>query len=262
MRRATLMLLALLALALAAPLVGCGGGDDDEPAASSQSAAGAEGGDGAGKNAGTAKGRDGGDGAGGRAPDGDGSPDATGETGAAGSGGEVDLSVDPSSIRRARVTSTGAVQTVPPNEESHQVALENGYSSINNFGEETTGEEATNITFGLVQYLTAKAEGDWATACARLYSVLRTNLERGPDGGESRSCPQAYGELMDRVPRESRVEQAQIDVSTVRRGEGNRAFVIYKTPDTLSADMPMYVEDGIWKVGALEAYVLTPDQVG
>ena len=46
----------------------------------------------------------------------------------------------------------------------------------------------------------------------------------------------------------------------MRRGEENRAFVIYKTPDTLSADMPLYMEDGVWKVAAVEAYVLRPEQ--
>ena len=50
-------------------------------------------------------------------------------------------------------------------------------------------------------------------------------------------------------------DAAQIDVASVRRGEGNRAFVIYKTPQTLSADMPMYLDGEVWTVGAIEAYV-------
>jgi hypothetical protein len=162
-------------------------------------------------------------------------------------------------IPNARVTATGAVQTLPPSEEAQRTAHENSYSSIKAFGAETSGEEATAITFALVEYLTAKAEGDWATACARLYSVLREDLERSAGG---RGCPDAYGEMMSRVPRATLAEQAKIDVSSVRRGEDDRAFVVYKTPDTLSADMPMYVEDGVWKVGAIEAYVLTPDRAG
>lgn len=182
-------------------------------------------------------------------------------SGAQGDGGakDVDLSVRPRSVENARVTETGSVQTLPPSEKSRQTAQKNTYSSISSFGAETEGEEATNITFALVQYLDAKASGDWATACARLYGVLREGLE---DSAEGKPCPQVYGQLVSRVPRSERVEQAKIDISSVRRGEGNRAFVIYKTPDTVSVDMPMYVEDGIWKVGAVDAYALTPDRVG
>lgn len=168
---------------------------------------------------------------------------------------EVDLRTRPDSIPAARVTETGAVQTTAPSAKARRTAQANTYGSIRSFGAETEGEEATAITFALVQYLDAKARGDWQTACARLYSVLRESIE-----GEDKSCPETYGKLLGRAPRATREEQARIDVSSVRRGEGNRAFVIYKTPDTLSADMPLYVEDGVWKVGAIAAYVLEPGQ--
>lgn len=164
------------------------------------------------------------------------------------------LVTDPSAVAGARVTSTGAVQTLPPREEARVKAMENSYASIRVFGEEATDEEATDITFALVQYLSARADGDWPTACARLYSVLRSGVEKG------RSCVEAYARLMSRVPISARAAAAKIDVASVRR-EGDRAFVIYKTPATLSADMPMYVEDGVWKVGAIEAYALRPEQV-
>ncbi|MEX0973537.1 MAG: hypothetical protein WDZ46_09820 [Solirubrobacterales bacterium] len=235
---------------LALGLVACGGGDDEE-AASSASGAGAEAGAGEGGTAaGGADGAAGGNGNGSQRGGGGGS---------GGSAGKVDLRVRPNSIKSAQVTETGAVQTLPPKPQAQQTAQKNTYGSIRSFGEDTEGEEATNITFALVQYLDAKASGDWATACARIYSVLRENLE---DAEKGQTCPETLGRLMSRSPKSSRVEQAKIDVSSVRRGEGNRAFVIYKTPKTLSVDMPMYVEDGVWKVGALEAYALTPDQVG
>lgn len=187
----------------------------------------------------------------------------------AGDGGQekpASLATDPGSIRGARVTGTGAVQTLPPSEDAQTEAMENSYSSIKAFGEESEGSEATDITFGLVQYLDAKASGDWATACARLYSVLRDNLTKAAEGSKDPAvaaggCPAAYGSLMSRQSQSDAAAAAKIDVASVRRGDGNRAFVIYKTPDTLSADMPMYLEDGVWTVGALEAYVLTPEQL-
>lgn len=176
------------------------------------------------------------------------------------------LETDPGSIRGARVTAKGAVQTLPPSEEAHVEAMENSYSSIKAFGEESEGSEATDITFALAQFLNAKANGDWATACVRIYSPLRDNIaklaEKSKDpeiavGG----CPAAFGALMQRGSPATFAEEAKIDVASVRRGEGNRAFVIYRTPKTLSADMPMYLEGDVWTVGAIQAYVLTPEQL-
>jgi hypothetical protein len=252
----------LFALIAACALLGLGltacGGDEDDSAATSPSAGAAEqpGGETAGAADGGADGAQGGEGA---APGGGEGEGSGGAKAGGGSPGRVDLSVRPNSIKAARVTETGAVQTLPPEPQAQQTAQKNTYGSIRDFGAEAEGEEATNITFALVQYLDAKAGGDWATACARIYSVLRANLE---DPEQGKGCPETFGQLMSRSPQPSRAEQAQIDVSSVRRGEGNRAFVIYKTPETLSADMPMYVEDGVWKVGAIEAYVLRPGQVG
>lgn len=249
-------LMALAALLVAsALLVACG---DDDPA--DTSVATQE------QNATTAPDEGNGGGPGGQ-PDrgGSGASEGGGTTGDSGNGAgqrsgggrPASLATDPASIRRARVTATGAVQTLPPSAAAQEKAMENSYSSIKAFGEESEGDEATDITFALVQYLDAKASGDWATACARLYSVLRAGLEKG-----GRSCTETYGSVLSRASAPSRAEAAKIDVASVRRGEGNRAFVIYKTPDTLSADMPMYVDGGIWTVGALEAYVLTPEQLG
>jgi hypothetical protein len=242
-------------LVASALLVACGGSDDD-PAdtsvatqeQSATTAPGAEDGGGSGEQAGGGSSGSDGGGATGSSRDGAGQP--------SGKDRPASLETDPASIRRARVTATGAVQTLPPSTAAQEKAIKNSYPSIKAFGEESEGEEATDITFALVQYLDAKANGDWATACSRIYSVLRANLEK-----EGRSCAETYGQLISRSSASARAEAAKIDVASVRRGEDNRAFVIYKTPDTLSADMPMYLDGGVWTVGALEAYVLTPDQL-
>ena len=252
MKRALAVPLLLVALAPALGLAACGDDDDagttatpTTTATGAATANGATRGSGASDGANANAGPDG-------APAGQGRPDGGGDR-------PVDLTTDPGSIRGARVTATGAVQTLPPSPAAQQTAQRNTYGSIKRFGAEASGEEATNITFALVQYLDAKARGDWATACARLYSIVREGVERQSRSG---NCAEAFGTLMSRVPAAARAEQAHIDISSVRRGEGNRAFVIYKTPDTLSADMPLYVEGGVWKVAAIEAYALRPEQVG
>lgn len=172
-----------------------------------------------------------------------------------------DLGAAPEAVPGARLVASGAVQTLAPDPARHRIAQRNAYGSIKAFGEEVEGGEATEITFALVQYLDAKRTGDWGTACDRLHSQLRRGLAQlagasGESKPESASCPEAFREAMLRVPRPLLKRQAEIDVSSVRRDEGNRAFVIYKTPGTLSADMPMFLEDDVWRVGAIEAYAL------
>lgn len=263
---------AIALLLFAAALAGCGGGDDGDSTGSIR-----PGGEQASKEAaeepnGTAdRPAAAGQGAG------SGGPDETTAAEPAGpaqrragktasgrpAGKHVSLATNPKAIPGAEVTPTGAVQTLPPSEAGQSEAMKNSYASIRTFGSEAEGREATDITFALVQYLNARASGDWATACARLYSLLRDGVEKqaaesGAPSPTGDGCPAAYGSLMERASRPASAEAAKVDVASVRRGEGNRAFVIYKTPDTVSADMPMYLEDGVWKVGAIEAYVLTP----
>jgi hypothetical protein len=246
------LILPLLCLGLAFGSTGCGGGDEDTASIPTTDARGApQHPDGATTDRPSTRAEDGGSR----------STEATGDSTARFA--EVDLSTDPGKIEGAVVTSTGAVQTLPPSPKAHRTAQHNSYGSIKAFGSEAEGDEATEITFALVQYLTARAQGDWTTACARLYGVLRADLEELNRAGRAPgSCEETFGALMSRVPRASREQQAEIDVSSVRRGDGDRAFVVYKTPDTLSADMPMYLEDGAWRVGAVEAYVLEPGQGG
>ena len=243
----------LVALTLAVAATGCGGDDDggSETAPRASAAGPTRSPGGQGNSAGGPVEPTGGMG-------------TDGAAGASPAEGAVDLRTDPSSIPAAIVTGSGVVQTRPPSAQAHRVAQANSYGSIKGFGGETEGDEATDITFALVQYLTAKAEGDWATACARLYSPLVPGLRQlaGTAEGAPPDCPGAFARALERVPRATLVEQAQIDVSSVRRDDGTRAFVIYKTPGTVSADMPMFLEDGVWKVGAIEAFALTPEQVG
>jgi hypothetical protein len=176
------------------------------------------------------------------------------------------LDTRPHSIAGAIVTAAGAVQTLPPSERRQTEALHYSYPSIRNFGEEVSGSEATTITFAMLQYLDAKAQGEWATACARLYSVLREHLSELAARSEDPAvreggCPAAFATLAEPASSQKVATEAEVDVASIRKGEDNRAFVIYKTPETVSADMPMYLENGIWTVGALEAYVLTPEQL-
>jgi len=247
---------ALAAAALALGLGACGGGGGGESSTASTETRAATGG---GSQGGGAAGEAG---AAGREASAGKQGGGAKKAGAKGKGGSarVDLSTDPARIRGARVTSTGAVQTLPPSARDQASAQHNSYASIRAFGAAAEGSEATDISFALLQYLSAKAEADWATACARLYSVLRESVERQP-GAAGQGCPAAFGDLMKTVPRSVLAEQAKIDVSSVRR-EGDKAFVIYKTPDTLSADMPMRLDGGVWVMGAIEAYALRPGEAG
>jgi hypothetical protein len=166
------------------------------------------------------------------------------------------LPADPRRIPGAIVTPTGVVQTEPPSAPAHTKALDNSYASIKAFGEEPSSAETTEITAALQAYLSARARGEWPTACALLYSRLQEGLPNLAESGEQDAgCPAIIARLTSRAPQQTLQRQAEIDVAGVRR-EGERAFVIFSSADSVSADMPMYFEDGGWKVGALEAYAL------
>lgn len=266
--RALTLPILLVFLSLSFGFSACGGGDDESTSSETSASAPeeqtgtvpAEQGKGEKKDSQSSGGEEGG---GSYSPEGD---QGGGSSASPKDEEPASLETDPGSIRGARVTSKGAVQTLPPSDEAHVEAMENSYSSIKAFGEESEGSEATDITFALAQFLNAKANGDWATACARLYSPLRDNFtqmaEKSKDPAiAAAGCPAAFGALMERGSSATFAEEAKIDVASVRRGEGNRAFVIYKTPRTLSADMPMYLEGDVWTVGAIQAYSLTPEQL-
>jgi hypothetical protein len=166
------------------------------------------------------------------------------------------LATDPKHIPGAIVTGTGAVQTLPPSVEAQQEAMHNSYGSIKAFGSEAGTDETTEITAALQAYLSAKARGDWQVACSLLYSQLQErsqDLAEAPQ--EDEGCPTLLASLNSEVPTALLEKQSEIDVAEVRR-EGERAFVIFSSADSVSADMPMYFEDDGWKVGALEAYAL------
>jgi hypothetical protein len=190
------------------------------------------------------------------------------ETARAGGGGAVEdagkrserqtaaLATDPRRIPGAVVTPTGAVQDQQPSTAAHDRALHNSYASIRAYGEEAGEEEVTEITAALQAYLSARARGEAEIVCALLYSKLQEGLQNLAEPGlESTSCPQIYASLSEHAPREILKEQAEIDVASVRR-DGARAFVIFSSGKSISADMPLYLEDGGWKVGALQAYEL------
>jgi hypothetical protein len=265
--RALLLPILLVFLALSFGLSACGGGDEESTSAETSASAPEEQTSTTPAEQGRGE-KEGSQPSGGEK--GKGSSSSEGDQGGSSASPEDEepdsLETNPAAIRGARVTSKGAVQTLPPSDEAHVEAMENSYSSIKAFGEESEGSEATDITFALTQYLNAKASGDWATACARIYSVLRDNIaklaEKSKDPAiTAGGCPAAFGTLMERGSPATFAEEAKIDVASVRRGEDNRAFVIYKTPKTLSADMPMYLEGDVWTVGAIQAYSLTPEQL-
>lgn len=207
----------------------------------------------------------------GQGPAGDGEAEAPRETGGepggssteadAGGGGESDGGNGQPPAPRApgqRITSSGAVQSLPPSSENQEKALDNSYASIKAFGSEPGAAETTAITASLQGFLTAKAQGSWAAACALLTERLAPGLANfaplvkgNPDPG----CPEILAVILKDAPREVLAREARIDVAAVRV-EGDRGFVIYSTPESISADMPMYLEAGGWKVGALEAYAL------
>jgi hypothetical protein len=248
----------LAVLAMAAALAGCGGGDSSAPTDTAPATATAQGdASSAGPGGEADESGDGQRGGGGSvASDNGGSGPGAGD--GSGSGEPSPAATKPPRAPGQRTLPSGVVQSLPPSPVAREEALENTYGSIKAFGTEAApGAETTAITGALQGYLAATAAGDWAAACSLLSSTLGPGLRKyeaavkAPNPG----CPQILEALMANLPATVLARQAKIDVAEVRI-DGDRGFVVYATPESVSVDMPMLLEGGAWKVGAIEAYAL------
>jgi hypothetical protein len=103
-------------------------------------------------------------------------------------------------------------------------------------------------------YLAAIAAGDWTAACEELSTPVKHQLQALPAqaGGGTSRCAPALGALLGRVPSSARRMLAQADVISVRT-DGDRAFVLYRSPSLSHASISMLREAGRWTAGVLSA---------
>lgn len=136
---------------------------------------------------------------------------------------------------------------------SAQLRTKGGDNSVQEFGQEADSSERDEAATALHNFLDARAAEDWESACSFLSRDVRESLEKlATQAGQAKntSCAGILANLTNRAALPAlRSEAARADVGSLRI-EGDRAFILYRTGDTILT-VPMANEDGSWKVASL-----------
>lgn len=137
---------------------------------------------------------------------------------------------------------------------SAQFRVEGGDNSVQEFGEEASESELDAAATALHNFLDARAEGAWDSACSFLASEVKQSLQALAAQGaqsEDTSCSAVLERITNPAALPAlRSEAARADVGSLRI-EGDRAFVVYRGLKDSILAVPMAREDGSWKVAAL-----------
>jgi hypothetical protein len=128
-----------------------------------------------------------------------------------------------------------------------------GDNSIQNYGEEASGEETDAASSALTAYLAARAKGDWARQCTLLAKAAVAPLEQlaaSSSQFKGKGCAAVLESLMGRAPASTRANPMTGAVASLRF-EGDRGFALFHGSHGVDYFAPMVKEDGEWKVGTI-----------
>lgn len=156
----------------------------------------------------------------------------------------------------------GSVETAPLKVSgggSGQFRVKGGDNSIQNFGEESNESELEEAAASLHDFLVARAEEDWPTACSHLTKTVLQQLQQlASQSGQlsGAGCTKILASLTPPLPAKVQKESTIVDAGSLRT-EGEQAFLIYRGAEEMVYAIPMKPEAGAWKVGGLAATPLS-----
>jgi len=181
--------------------------------------------------------------------------------GSGGSGGAASSSTSSASTAAAATSTRAAAAPVSttratrskPESKPGPASSARAYGSIASYGHEAAGGDRTAVVAALHGYLAAIAAGNWPTACGDLSSTIKRQLaavlaRAAGSGGDG--CARALQALIGRTPQSLRRAQMRVRVIAVRT-DGDRAFVLYRSPVMPRATISMLRESGRWTAGVL-----------
>jgi hypothetical protein len=125
-------------------------------------------------------------------------------------------------------------------------------SPLLDFGEEGGKEELEEGTEAVEDFLTARTDEDWATACAQLARPMLAKIEHlatSTTDLKDTSCPSFLG-TFTRLSARERTDSKVVDAGSMRV-QGRRAFLIYYGAGEVVYSMPLNLEGDTWKVASL-----------
>jgi hypothetical protein len=142
---------------------------------------------------------------------------------------------------------------------SAQYRVKGGDNSIQDFGEESGESELEEAAASLHDFLVARAEEDWPTACSHLAKAVAQQLQQLASQSNKLSgagCAKILAALTPPLPAKVQKESTIVDAGSLRT-EGEQAFLVYRGAEETVYAIPMKPEGGAWKVGALAATPLS-----
>jgi hypothetical protein len=142
---------------------------------------------------------------------------------------------------------------------SAQFRTKGGDNSIQEFGEESGESELQEAAEAVHDFYVKRAEGDWSGACSYLSKAMLEQLEQLAASStelEDKRCPSFLAAFTSPLSAAEWREVTTVDAGSLR-DEGEQAFLIYYgAPGKTVYAMPLKVEDGEFKVGALSGDAL------
>ncbi len=142
---------------------------------------------------------------------------------------------------------------------SGQYRVKGGDNSVQDFGDESDEPELEEAATSLHEFLVARAEEDWSTACSHLAKTVAQQLQQLASRSDKLSgagCAAILAALTPPLPPKVQKESTIVDAGSLRT-EGEQAFLIYRGAEGTVYAIPMKPEGGAWKVGALAATPLS-----
>jgi hypothetical protein len=136
---------------------------------------------------------------------------------------------------------------------SEQFRAKGGDNSIQEFGEESGESELQEAAEAVHGFFVARAEGEWAEACEHLSKAMTEQLEQlaaSSTALKDKRCASFLESFTARLSASEWRETTTVDAGSLRE-DGEQSFLIYYGPKKEVFAMPLQLEDGEFKVGAL-----------
>jgi hypothetical protein len=142
---------------------------------------------------------------------------------------------------------------------SAQFHVKGGDNSVQDYGEEAGETELRRAAEATHSFLVATVRGEWGRACSLLSADEQKSLEQFTAQSrqlQGSGCVGALAALTPHVSNSPAREITEVDAASLRR-EGEQAFLIYVGgPEETVYAMPLRLEGGVWKPGAISAAAL------
>jgi hypothetical protein len=127
-----------------------------------------------------------------------------------------------------------------------------GDNSIPTYGSEASSVGRAVAADSLRSYLDARANGDWAGACAHMGAPVQKQVQllASGYGGKSEGCAAAYLKISAGGPPSERTSPLKSGLVAFRV-DGENAFALFYGPGDQQYMMPMVSEGGAWMVNQI-----------